>query len=72
MLAYWIANGLSDSILPKCSTPYQRNGSIRIEIIDQGPGMTKEGRESLFQEGVQLNPNQLQSGQGNFLLLFFC
>lgn len=31
--------------------------------------MTKEGRESLFQEGVQLNPNQLQSGQGIIIII---
>lgn len=56
--------------MPKCTGSYQRFGSIRIEVIDEGPGITQQGKETLFQEGVQLNPNQLQSGQGMFVCLF--
>lgn len=50
--------------MPLCTEDYQRCGSIRIEVVDQGPGITPQGKEMLFQEGVQLQANQLQSGQG--------
>jgi signal transduction histidine kinase len=63
---YWLPNGLIDASIPKCTEPVHRFGSVRIEVIDQGPGITDQGKHSLFQEGVQLNPNQLQSGQGEW------
>ena len=47
------------------SSNYERYGSLKIEMSDQGPGMTEEQLGRLFGEGVQFNPNQLQSGQGN-------
>jgi hypothetical protein len=50
--------------MPKCTESYQRCGAIRIEVHDEGPGITLQGKLTLFHEGVQLNPNQLQSGQG--------
>jgi CheY-like chemotaxis protein len=58
--------------MPKCTDSYQRFGSVRIEVHDEGPGITEQGKEMLFREGVQLNPNQLQSGQGLFAYLFSC
>jgi signal transduction histidine kinase len=62
---YWVPNGLAETTMPLCTESYQRLGSIRIDVIDQGPGVTQQGQQTLFQEGVQLNPNQLQSGQGD-------
>ena len=63
-LGYWVANGLPEAVMPKCVGSYLRFGSLRIEVHDEGPGITRQGKEMLFREGVQLNPNQLQSGQG--------
>jgi hypothetical protein len=70
MLGFWVANGLPETPMPKCVGSYLRFGSVRIEVHDEGPGITQQGKEILFQEGVQLNPNQLQSGQGLFTCLF--
>jgi CheY-like chemotaxis protein len=56
--------------MPNCVGSYQRFGSVRIEVSDEGPGITQQGKAILFQEGVQLDPNQLQSGQGLFAFLF--
>jgi nitrogen-specific signal transduction histidine kinase len=50
--------------MPKCMESYQRLGSIRIEVIDQGPGVTEQATQALFHTTVHLDPNQLQSGQG--------
>lgn len=66
---YWCARGLSDVPMPLCTRNYDRCGSIRIEIIDQGPGVTRQEQETLFQEGVQLHANQLQSGQGRHIIM---
>jgi hypothetical protein len=66
-LGYWVSNGLPETPMPKCVGSYLRFGSIRIEVRDEGPGITPQGKEILFREGVQLNANQLQSGQGLLL-----
>ena len=45
-------------------------GRIVISVIDSGPGLTAEQQRSLFLEGVQFNPNELQAGQGSGLGLW--
>jgi hypothetical protein len=50
--------------MPNCTDLFRRIGSIRIEVIDQGPGLSQQAKETLFHQGVQLDPTQLQSGQG--------
>ena len=44
--------------------------SVRLEVQDTGPGMTREQRKKLFNEVVQFNPKELQNGQGSGLGLF--
>lgn len=56
--------------MPKCTELYERNGSIRIRVVDEGPGIKSEDKLTLFQEGVQLNANQLQSGQGVYCIFY--
>jgi CheY-like chemotaxis protein len=41
-----------------------------ITVTDTGPGLTQEQQETLFNEGVQFNPNELQAGQGSGLGLW--
>jgi signal transduction histidine kinase/FixJ family two-component response regulator len=71
---YWVPHGLLNASMPKCTKPYKRLGSIRIDVIDEGPGVTEQGKQKLFEEGVQFDPNHLQSGQGEstttLILLF--
>jgi signal transduction histidine kinase len=57
-------SGLPNVEMPICSSPYTRAGSVIIEVVDHGAGISKDQQSLLFQEGVQLNPKQLQSGQG--------
>ena len=45
-------------------------GSVRIECVDQGPGMTADQLSKLFGQGVQFNANELQSGGGSGLGLW--
>jgi signal transduction histidine kinase len=45
-------------------------GSVLLSVTDSGPGMSPADLSSLFQEGVQFNPNELQGGQGSGLGLW--
>eukprot|EP00980_Cylindrotheca_fusiformis_P030584 scaffold25074_cov157-Cylindrotheca_fusiformis.AAC.2 len=45
-------------------------GSLRVRVVDTGAGMSKDQLDSLFQEGVQFNANELQAGGGSGLGLF--
>jgi CheY-like chemotaxis protein len=45
-------------------------GYITLTVTDTGPGLTLEQQQSLFREGVQFNPNELQAGQGSGLGLW--
>ena len=47
-------------------------GSILMECIDQGPGLSSEQLTQLFGQGVQFNANELQSGGGSGLGLWIC
>ncbi len=42
-------------------------GSATISVIDSGPGIAKEDIHKLFHEFVQINPGELQKGQGSGL-----
>lgn len=42
-------------------------GMMRISVIDSGPGISKEDQSKLFQDYVQINPGELQKGQGSGL-----
>lgn len=48
----------------------KRNGFAKIEVIDDGIGISKEQVEKLFRPGVQFNANEVQGGQGSGLGLF--
>ena len=41
-----------------------------ITVTDTGPGLSHEEQQTLFREGVQFNPNELQGGQGSGLGLW--
>jgi two-component system, sensor histidine kinase len=58
--------------LPENQTRGQLNGfgKIVITVSDTGPGLSPEQLLSLFKEGVQFNPNELQAGQGSGLGLW--
>jgi CheY-like chemotaxis protein len=43
---------------------------VVITVTDTGPGLSSEQQQTLFQQGVQFNPNQLQAGQGSGLGLW--
>ena len=42
-------------------------GSVSIEVIDDGVGMTKEQVATVFEEGTQFDANKLQAGGGSGL-----
>jgi len=42
-------------------------GSVSVEVIDQGVGMTNEQVDTVFEDGTQFNANQLQAGGGSGL-----
>jgi signal transduction histidine kinase len=52
------------------SVSYKNSGTLSVEVIDDGAGLTKEQVSSLFQPNVQFNPNELQAGQGTGLGLY--
>lgn len=43
----------------------KRSGSVHVDVIDNGAGMTSEQLARLFQEGVQFDVNKLQHGGGS-------
>lgn len=47
-----------------------RNGLLRVEVIDEGPGISSEDQAKLFNQYVQINPNKLQDGKGSGLGLW--
>lgn len=47
-----------------------KSGSVRIQVIDTGAGMSQEQVTQLFQDGVQFNVNELQAGGGSGLGLY--
>jgi hypothetical protein len=54
---------LADDALYK-SCDMVPSGSISVEVVDTGPGLSEIELTKLFGEGVQFNPNDLQAGQG--------
>lgn len=46
------------------------NDWMLFSVEDKGPGISQENLNFLFGEGVQFNPNKLQSGQGSGLGLW--
>lgn len=69
--AKWNPDGLPDFLIDNYElTMYEPCGSLIISVKDEGPGLSKENIESLFQEGKQFNPNELQAGQGSGLGLW--
>lgn len=68
VMARWLKGGLPNYV---CAlNNYRSNGSIEIKVRDFGPGLSVENQKSLFREGIQFNPNQLQGGQGSGLGLW--
>ena len=43
---------------------FLRKGNLVVDVVDTGPGMTKEQLGKLFGLGVQFNVNELQAGKG--------
>lgn len=66
----------ADSLFPKyLLSNYQQtkenpDGWAIFSVSDSGPGISEENLKLLFGEGVQFNPNKLQSGQGSGLGLW--
>jgi CheY-like chemotaxis protein len=48
----------------------KRYGTISIDVVDTGVGLSESQLERLFCDGTQFNVNELQSGQGSGLGLF--
>ena len=44
-----------------------RRGTICIDVIDEGVGMTREQVSTVFDDGTQFNANKFQSGGGSGL-----
>lgn len=75
----WVPEGLPipdlsridpEKVSELLNNPRPRIGSVRVSVKDNGTGMTDQELQELFGEGVQFNPNNLQSGQGSGLGLF--
>jgi signal transduction histidine kinase len=45
---------------------------VNVSVIDEGPGISTENLPRLFQNFVQIRPNNLQKGQGSGLGLALC
>lgn len=48
----------------------ERNGCVKIDVVDDGVGMSKEQVENLFRAFIQFNVNELQCGEGSGLGLY--
>eukprot|EP01038_Epipyxis_sp_PR26KG_P006855 gene6855-9388_t len=48
----------------------ENDGVVRLEVIDNGPGLTKENLMKLFGQYVQFNASELQGGKGSGLGLW--
>jgi CheY-like chemotaxis protein len=49
---------------------YRRKGTFKVDVNDDGVGMSEEQLAKLFGVGVQFNVNNLQAGQGSGLGLY--
>merc|ERR1712157_121237 len=50
---------------------FMTNGSIVVDVVDTGVGMTPQQLQTVFDVGTQFNANKLQSGGGSGLGLAF-
>jgi CheY-like chemotaxis protein len=64
----WCKDGLPDVVFSESDLP--RAGSLVLEVVDSGAGMSLENQANLFKEGMQFNANQLQAGGGSGLGLW--
>jgi signal transduction histidine kinase len=49
---------------------FEKTGSVQVEVIDTGAGMSQEQLARLFRDGIQFNVNDLQAGNGSGLGLY--
>lgn len=49
-----------------------KKGFVRIEVIDEGKGVTDQQKEKLFKKFVQLEPSLSRSQEGTGLGLYIC
>ncbi len=47
-----------------------KDGTISLEVVDDGAGISVENQKTLFQQYVQVNPGTLQGGKGSGLGLW--
>jgi hypothetical protein len=52
------------------SVSAQRRGFLQVQVEDSGAGLSSDQVTQLFSDGIQLNVNKLQAGQGSGLGLF--
>ena len=62
------SNGSSSTAMPSSSTM----AYVLVTIQDQGPGISQEHVDMIFDQFTQIRPQTLQSGQGSGLGLSFC
>ena len=66
--AEWHQDGLPEVQFDESDLP--RAGSLVVEVVDSGAGLSAENQQKLFMEGVQFNANALQAGGGSGLGLY--
>ena len=66
--ASWNPDGLPDVQFEESENP--RAGSLIVEVVDTGAGLSKDNQTKLFMEGMQFNANSLQAGGGSGLGLY--
>ena len=62
LLSNAIKFGSGKPIHVSCKTP--EGGGVVIDVTDQGPGISQQDHDRIFQEFVQLGKTQLQDGTG--------
>jgi signal transduction histidine kinase len=58
-------NNLNSNIIYNTDNNKKNVIPITVSITDEGPGISLENQRKLFNNFIQINPNQMQQGQGS-------